>query len=77
MSTTTPNKVRWTVDDLESLPGTSDRFEIIDGDLHVARAPHWKHQSVAGRIYAQLLNWSTQSGLRGTCDGSGDNFFTQ
>ncbi|ESA35048.1 hypothetical protein N836_13815 [Leptolyngbya sp. Heron Island J] len=60
---TAANKVSWTVDDLEGLPETSDRFEIIDGDLHVTRAPHWKHQSVAGRIHAQLLNWSIQSGL--------------
>ncbi|MEM1253687.1 MAG: Uma2 family endonuclease [Cyanobacteria bacterium P01_H01_bin.21] len=60
---TAVNKVRWTVDDLDSLPETSDRFEIISGDLHVTRAPHWKHQSVAGRVYAQLLNWSIQSGL--------------
>lgn len=60
---TAANKVRWTIDDLESLPETSDRFEIIDGDLHVTRAPHWKHQSVAGRVYAQLLNWSMSSGL--------------
>ena len=60
---TAVNKVRWTVDDLESLPETSDRFEIIDGDLNVTRAPHWKHQSVAGRVHAQLLNWSMSSGL--------------
>ena len=55
---TAAKKVRWTVDDLESLPDSSDRFEIIDGDLHVTRAPHWKHQDVAGAIYAELLAWS-------------------
>ena len=60
---TAAKKVRWTVDDLETLPETSDRFEIIDGDLHVTRAPHWKHQSVAGKVYAQLLTWSMESGL--------------
>ncbi|MGD1855701.1 MAG: Uma2 family endonuclease [Leptolyngbyaceae cyanobacterium] len=60
---TAANKVRWTVDDLESLPDSSDRFEIIDGDLYVTRAPHWKHQSVAGRVYAKLLDWSIESGL--------------
>ncbi|MBX2865302.1 MAG: Uma2 family endonuclease [Leptolyngbyaceae cyanobacterium MAG.088] len=60
---TAANKVRWTVDDLESLPETSDRFEIIDGDLHVTRAPHWKHQDVAGTIYAERLAWSKQTQL--------------
>lgn len=63
MTTTTPNKVRWTVDDLESLPETSDRFEIIDGDLHVTRAPHIKHQDAAGAIYAELRAWSVKTGL--------------
>ncbi len=60
---TAVNKVRWTVDDLESLPESSDRFEIINGDLHVTRAPHWKHQDVAGAIYAELRTWSQQSQL--------------
>lgn len=60
---TAANKVRWTVDDLETLPETSDRFEIIDGDLHVTRAPHWKHQDVAGAIYAALRAWSQRSKL--------------
>ena len=60
---TAANKVRWTVDDLESLPDSSDRFEIIDGDLHVTRAPHWKHQDVAGEVYAELLAWSKRTKL--------------
>ncbi|MEM1242557.1 MAG: Uma2 family endonuclease [Cyanobacteria bacterium P01_H01_bin.26] len=60
---TAANKVLWTVDDLESLPDSSDRFEIIDGDLHVTRAPHWKHQDVAGEVYAELLAWSKQTKL--------------
>ena len=58
---TAVNKVSWTVEDLEGLPETSDRFEIIDGDLHVTRALHWKHQDVAGAIYAELLAWSKQT----------------
>lgn len=60
---TAANKVCWTVDDLDSLPETSDRFEIIDGDLHVTRALHWRHQDVAGAIYAELRVWSQQSQL--------------
>ncbi|MEM9807754.1 MAG: Uma2 family endonuclease [Cyanobacteria bacterium P01_D01_bin.56] len=60
---TAVNKVRWTIDDLETLPETSDRFEIVDGDLHVTRAPHWKHQDVAGAIYAELRAWSQKSKL--------------
>ncbi|MEM8810681.1 MAG: Uma2 family endonuclease [Cyanobacteria bacterium P01_G01_bin.38] len=57
------NQLRWTIDDLEGLPENSNRYEIINGELHVTRAPHWKHQSAAGRAYSKLLNWSEKSGL--------------
>ncbi|MEM9905798.1 MAG: Uma2 family endonuclease [Cyanobacteria bacterium P01_D01_bin.44] len=57
------NQLRWTIDDLEGLPENSNRYEIIDGELHVTRAPHWKHQSVAGRVHSKLLIWSEESGL--------------
>ena len=60
---TAVNKVRWTVDDLESLPDSSDRVEIIDGDLHVTRAPHVDHQDATGAIYAELRLWSVKTGL--------------
>ena len=31
---------RWTVADLEGLPDDGNRYEIIDGELHVTTAPH-------------------------------------
>jgi len=55
--------VRWTVADLEVLPEDGRRYEIIDGELFVTRAPHWKHQNVAVKIVTALENWSVQSGL--------------
>lgn len=55
--------VRWTVADLELLPDDGRRYEVIDGELFVTRAPHWKHQNVSGKIVAALENWSVQSGL--------------
>ena len=55
--------MRWTVDDLEGLPENGNRYEIIDGELHMTRAPHVDHQDVAGAIYAELRGWSKQSGL--------------
>lgn len=55
--------VRWTVADLEVLPEDGGRYEIIDGELFVTRAPHWKHQNVAVKIVTALENWSVQSGL--------------
>ena len=45
--------MRWTVDELEGLPENGNRYEIIDGALHMPRAPHVDHQDVAGVIYAE------------------------
>ncbi|MBE9141472.1 Uma2 family endonuclease [Nodosilinea sp. LEGE 07088] len=60
---TSNTDVRWTVADLEVLPEDGRRYEIIDGELFVTRAPHWKHQNVAVKIATALENWSTDSGL--------------
>jgi Uma2 family endonuclease len=63
MTQTVADTIRWTTADLELLPEDDRRYEIIDGDLHVTRAPHWKHQSLCGRIYAGLDDWSVDTGL--------------
>jgi Uma2 family endonuclease len=56
--------IRWTTADRSLLPEDDGRrYEIIDGELHVTPAPHWKHQSVCGRIYAALDDWSLDTGL--------------
>jgi Uma2 family endonuclease len=46
--------LRWTSRDLEALPDDGKRYEIIEGELHVSRQPHWYHQYVSGRIFAVL-----------------------
>jgi Uma2 family endonuclease len=56
-------QVRWTIADLEGFPDNGNRYEIIDGELFVTRAPHLDHQDVAGLLYAELLHWSIQSRL--------------
>lgn len=62
--TQAPNPVRWTTADLEILATDEwKRYEIIDGELFVTRAPHIAHQDAGGRIYAQLLAWSQTTGL--------------
>lgn len=59
---TTP--VRWTTADLELFSGDrNNRYEIIDGELFVTRAPHWKHQAVCINIGTVLKIWSDESGL--------------
>ncbi|MBP0016375.1 MAG: Uma2 family endonuclease [Cyanobacteria bacterium SBLK] len=56
--------IRWTVRDLELLPENEGiRYEIIEGELFMARAPHSRHQQTCGKIFAQLDCWSEETGL--------------
>ncbi|NJL46430.1 MAG: Uma2 family endonuclease [Leptolyngbyaceae cyanobacterium SM2_5_2] len=55
--------VRWTIADLDLLPEDGQRYEIINGELLVTRAPHWKHQNVAVKIGMALESWSMQTAL--------------
>lgn len=59
------NPIRWTVRDLDVMPddGGWKRYEIINGELLVTRAPHIRHQSAAGKIHVRLENWSEATGL--------------
>lgn len=61
MTVTTETKVRWTSADLELMPDDDCRYEIIDGDLYVTRAPHWKHQDVISNLTTELTLWCRQS----------------
>ncbi len=55
--------MRWTTQDLELLTDDGRRYEIIEGELLVTRAPHWSHQKTCGNIYAALKGWSRTTGL--------------
>ena len=57
------DRIHWTSADLDLLPESSNRYEIIDGELFVTRAPHWGHQKATGIIAAELTNWSVATGL--------------
>ena len=62
MSQTTTGRVRWTIADVNLLAADEwKRYEIIDGELFVTRAPHWGHQGTAGNIHFELLAWSRES----------------
>jgi Uma2 family endonuclease len=64
MSQPTTEKVRWTTSDLELLAADEwKRYEIVDGELFVTRAPHWMHQRTTGNIYLELQNWSRSRSL--------------
>ncbi|MEM7772903.1 MAG: Uma2 family endonuclease [Cyanobacteria bacterium P01_A01_bin.37] len=57
---TSITSIQWTAADLSLLPDDGRRYEVIDGELFVTRAPHWKHQNVSVRIGMALENWSIQ-----------------
>ena len=64
MQTTPASPVRWTISDLKIFAGDRvNRYEIIDGELFVTRAPDWKHQEVCINIGSVLKLWSDESGL--------------
>jgi Uma2 family endonuclease len=59
------NTIRWTIRDLEAMPddGGWKRYEIIDGELFVTRAPHIFHQDAGGNLYVELVVWSRETRL--------------
>ena len=63
MSQPTVDRVHWTIADLDLLPDNGTRYEIIDGELFMIRAPRWSHQKVADSICAELRRWSRETGL--------------
>ncbi|MEL6382317.1 MAG: Uma2 family endonuclease [Cyanobacteria bacterium J06626_18] len=69
--TTTPNRVRWTTADIALFPNDGKRYEIIDGELIVTRAPSWSHQEAAGRIFAALDTWCQAKGAGRAAMGPG------
>ena len=71
MSQATDDRIRWTTSDLELFPDSSNRYEIIDGDLFVTKAPHWGHQKASGKVHRALDNWSESTGLGETVQAPG------
>ena len=61
----------WTSADLELLPDNNNRYEIIDGELYVTRAPHNKHQDTCGNFHYELKAWSKITGLGYAVIGAG------
>jgi len=68
-----PNTLGWTTRDLAAMPddGGWKRYEIIEGELYVTRAPHIRHQGVATKLQVRLETWSEQIGLGCTFQAPG------
>lgn len=50
-----------TVSDLDAMPDDGNRYEIIEGELFVSRAPSLNHQRISGNIFAALRNHLDQN----------------
>ncbi len=37
------------------------RYEVVNGELLVTRAPHIRHQGAASKIHVRLENWSEET----------------
>nr|WP_271254282.1 Uma2 family endonuclease [Pseudanabaena sp. Chao 1811] len=68
---TTEGQLLWTSADLELMPDNGNRYEIINGELYVTRAPHNKHQDTCGNFHYELKAWSKVSGLGYAVIGAG------
>ncbi|HEU4994717.1 MAG TPA: Uma2 family endonuclease [Gemmatimonadaceae bacterium] len=53
----------WTVEMLDALPDDGQRYEIIDGVLHVTPAPSDVHQLVAGAFFIAIGAYLRRSAL--------------
>jgi len=53
----------WTIARLHALPDDGNRYEIIDGVLHVTPSPTAGHQWVLRHLFARLLPYAEQIGL--------------
>jgi Uma2 family endonuclease len=71
MQSTSEEKIRWTSTDLDFFPRNGNIYEVIDGDLHVTKAPHWRHQTTCTRIGSALDSWSIVTGLGRATSGAG------
>ncbi len=65
------SRLYWTSADLELFPEDGKRYEIIDGELFVTRAPHWQHQRTCGNLHYALQTWSKSTGLGYVAMGAG------
>jgi Uma2 family endonuclease len=69
---TVSTELRFTTHDLELLPlDDGKRYEIIDGELYVSTAPHWRHQFACDSFIFAIRFSSAESGLGTPISGPG------
>ena len=53
---------KWTVDLLDALPDSSERFELIDGELYVTPSPGLAHQQIVTLLAYRLVGYTLAIG---------------
>jgi Uma2 family endonuclease len=53
--------LHWTLRDLELQPDDGNRYEVVDGELYVARRPDWQQQLVCSQLVILLGVWNEQA----------------
>ena len=53
----------FTVADLDLMPDDGNRYELIEGEIVVSRAPGLTHQSVSGNLFNGIKNFLTENPL--------------
>ena len=61
----------FTVEDLELFRDNDDRYEVIEGELYVSRAPHVEHQLVLDQTTTSLNIWHARTGFGLVVSGAG------
>jgi Uma2 family endonuclease len=57
-------EIRWTSADLAALPEVEGRrYEIVEGELFMAKQPHYHHQLTCSNVTGLLRTWSIETGL--------------
>jgi Uma2 family endonuclease len=54
---------KFTSADLELMPDDGKRYEIIEGELYVSRAPGYEHQFTCTKLSYYLVEWNDRSNL--------------
>ncbi|MDQ3755410.1 MAG: Uma2 family endonuclease [Acidobacteriota bacterium] len=49
-----------TVDDLDLMPDDGNRYELLEGEIYVSRAPSLTHQRILGNLLTLLKNYLDQ-----------------
>jgi Uma2 family endonuclease len=56
-------QANWTADMARALPDDGNRYEVLDGELHVSPAPSWDHQSIVQAFFGVIAPYVRSNGL--------------